>query len=45
MKNGQFGLKIKNAKNMQKINQQEHKSSSLQKPLEKTRNIREMRQF
>ena len=45
MQNGQFGSKIKNAKNMRKTILQDYKSSSVQKTLEKTSNIREMRQF
>ena len=46
MQNGQFGLKIKYAKNMRKTALLAHYSCSMQKKrLQKTANIRKMRAF
>ena len=43
MQNGQFGLKIKYAKNMRKTALLAHYSCSMQKRLQKTANIRKMK--
>ena len=45
IQNGQFGSKIKDAKNMRKAIVQEHQSWSWQKTDEKTPNIGEIRRF